>query len=94
MNKVSVGISTVVGYGTGALAILGSLATGINTSQAQLHGPAKWMGILGVASFVATNAGRQLQAAGLKLRVPSQVSETLRVLPTLEEELASPPPVG
>jgi hypothetical protein len=90
--KVSVGWSSIIGWLIGAVGVVTAGLTAVSGSEAQLHGPGKWAAILGVASIVATNAGRQLQAAGVKLPVPAVVTETLGALPTLEQELAAQPP--
>ena len=91
-TNVSIGPSSIIGWGVGAVALLYSAATAFTASEAQLHGPGKWAAILGVASTVATNAGRQLQARGVVVHVPAGVTDVLDELPTLAQELASPPP--
>jgi hypothetical protein len=84
--KVSVGWATIVGYVTGAGAILTAAGTAISGSEAQLAGPGKWAAILGVLAVVATNAGRQVQAQAL---IKAQAAPS--VLPTEAEELAAQP---
>lgn len=91
-RNVPVGLSTYVGYGLAFVSLVAAGLTAVTASEAQLHGPGKWAAILGVISAVATNAGRQLQAAGVRVVIPQAVQQTIAELPTLEEELAQQPP--
>ena len=59
--KVSVGPSSIAGWLTFAGAELAYLSQAI--AGAHLHVPNTLLLVLGVAALVATNAGRQLQAA-------------------------------
>lgn len=90
--NVSIGPSSIAGWLTFAGAEAGFIGTAISGSEAQLHGPGKWLAILGVVALVLTNGGRQLQAA-LASKV-SAVSTAPAELPTDAEEAAhQPPPV-
>jgi hypothetical protein len=61
--KVPVGPSSIAGWLTFAGAEIGFALVAIRGSQAELHGPGKWLAVGGLVSLVLTNAGRQLQAA-------------------------------
>jgi hypothetical protein len=89
-SKVSVGLATIAGYLTGIGGIVNTVAIAISGSKAELAGPGKWTAILGVASIIAIGLGRQLQATGI--RIPAAVGQVVDALPTLEQELAAPPP--
>lgn len=61
--KVPVGPSSLAGWLTFAGAEIAFALVAIRGTQAELHGPGKWLAIGGLVSLVLTNAGRQLQAA-------------------------------
>jgi hypothetical protein len=75
--KVPVGPATITGYLTALVGFLGATTTAISGTEAQLHGPGKWMAILGLVSLGITNLGRQLQAAKILPETP----ETLTARP-------------
>jgi hypothetical protein len=59
MTKVPIGPATIVGY---VLTALGAAGAGLASIEGTT-GTAKWLAILSVIAGVATNLGRQLQAA-------------------------------
>lgn len=61
-TPVPVGPASWIGWLTFAGFETSALVTGINASQAELAGPAKWQAILGIVSLGITNAGRYFQA--------------------------------
>src|SRR6185437_13115942 len=63
--SVPIGPSSVLGWLAAAGGLITSTVQSIEGSHALASGPGKWPAILGMASLVATNLGRQLQAAGL-----------------------------
>ncbi|HEX3391944.1 MAG TPA: hypothetical protein VHS55_05235 [Solirubrobacteraceae bacterium] len=60
MNVVRVGPATIVGYLLSAIAGGGAA---IAAAEHELSGPGKWLAIISAVSAIATNLGRQLQAA-------------------------------
>jgi hypothetical protein len=89
----SVGISSILGWLTFAGFETTSVTTAATGSQADLAGPAKWTAILGIVALGITNAGRYLQAHKMTSPTVSRDMQVVGgVLPTLAQELASPPP--
>lgn len=62
-QKVRVGITTVVGYGTALLGFLPVLVKSYGEGVQAIHGPEKYMAIGAIVFTVITQAGRFLQAA-------------------------------
>lgn len=62
-DKVSVGISTVIGYLGALLAIIPTVVKTLEDGNVAYHGPEKWLAIFAVVSAAVTTIGRQIQAA-------------------------------
>jgi len=61
-NKVSVGITSVVGWLTALLALLPTIISSIESGAVAFNGPEKYLAIFGIASGLITNVARYLQA--------------------------------
>ncbi len=85
-NNVPIGPSSVLGWLLAAGGLLTSTVLSIENSQALVSGPGKWPAILGVASALATGAGRQLQAA--HLGKAAAVADEVAGLPSALQALA------
>lgn len=84
-GKVSIGPASWLGWLTFAAGQIIFAVTAITGTKADLYGPGKWSSIGGAAVLVATNFGRQLQAAtGKGTSSPS-------LLPSDEQELMGVP---
>jgi hypothetical protein len=62
-DKVSVGISTVIGYLGALLAIIPTVVKTLEEGNVAYHGPEKWLAVYAVVSAAVTTIGRQIQAA-------------------------------
>lgn len=67
MAKVSVGITTIIGYLTSAITALPVLITILEEGSAAvaINGPTKWAAIMSVVTLAITQIGRYLQAHAL-----------------------------
>lgn len=83
---VDIGPASVLGWLAAAGGIITSAVTAITASQHDLAGPGKWAAILGVASLIFTNLGRQFQAAHLPQA--AQIADTAAGIPDLMQQLA------
>jgi hypothetical protein len=61
-NKVSVGITSVIGWLTALLALLPTIISSIESGAVAFNGPEKYLAIFGIASGLITNVARYLQA--------------------------------
>lgn len=61
-NKVSVGITSVVGWLTALLALLPTIISSIESGAVAFNGPEKYLAIFGIASGLVTQVARYLQA--------------------------------
>lgn len=61
-NKVSVGITSVIGWLTALLALLPTIISSIESGAVAFNGPEKYLAIFGIASGLITNIARYLQA--------------------------------
>lgn len=61
-NKVSVGITTVVGWATALLALLPTIISSVESGAVAFNGPEKYLAIFGIASGLITQVARYLQA--------------------------------
>jgi hypothetical protein len=61
-NKVSVGITSIIGWVTSLLALLPTIVISLEEGQATLAGPEKYLAIMGIATGLITQVGRYLQA--------------------------------
>jgi|SRR6185437_9322845 len=86
--SVPIGPSSVLGWLAAAGGLITSTVQSIEGSHALASGPGKWPAILGMASLVATNLGRQLQAAGLPkaAAIAGDVGELPAALQSLARE--------
>lgn len=64
-SNVSIGPASILGWLAAAAGLLTTAVQSLENSQALVAGPGKWPAILGVGALVATNLGRQFQAAHL-----------------------------
>lgn len=62
-QKVRVGITTVVGWGTALLGFLPVLVKSYSEGAQAIHSPEKYMALAGIVFVVITQAARYLQAA-------------------------------
>lgn len=82
-----VGPASVLGWLAAAAGIVTSTVQSLEGSGALTAGAGKWPAILGVAALVATNLGRQFQAAHLPKA--AAVAEKVAELPSALEALAA-----
>lgn len=61
-NKVSVGITSVVGWLTALLALLPTIISSVESGAVAFNGPEKYLAIFGIASGLITQIARYLQA--------------------------------
>jgi len=92
-GKVGVGPASWLGWLTFAAGQIVFAATAIFGTKADLYGPGKWSAIGGAITLVATNFGRQLQAAtGKGSSAPSLLpSDELELGGATQEWEAFPP---
>lgn len=69
-NKVSVGITSIVGWLTAFLALLPTIVKAVEEGRVAFSGPEKYLAIFGIASGLVTNIARYLQAHKL-INVPT-----------------------
>jgi hypothetical protein len=87
--NVSIGPASLLGWLTFLAGTLTFTITAITGSAADLHGPTgKGAGIAGIVALIATNFGRQLQAATGQAGKQTESQP----LPSDEQEQAEPPP--
>lgn len=78
-NKVSVGITSVIGWLTALLGLLPTIIKAVESGQVALDGPEKYLAIAGIAAGLVTNISRYFQANKLI------GTETVKAVPTPEE---------
>lgn len=61
-NKVSVGITSIVGWLTALLGLLPTIIKSVESGQTALAGPEKYLAIAGIAAGLVTNVARYFQA--------------------------------
>lgn len=61
-NKVSVGITSIVGWLSALAALSPAVVKAVETGQADWNGPEKYLAIFGIASGLITQVARYLQA--------------------------------
>jgi hypothetical protein len=88
--RVAIGPASALGWILSGAGVVAAVAEGIDTTQGWKYA------VLSGVSLLVTNAGRQLQAHGLNKAARDVTLAGAGVeaaLPTLEQEIASPPPV-
>lgn len=60
--KVSIGVTSIVGWAGAVLALLPTIVKSIEEGQVAFNGPEKYLAITGIALALVTNIGRYLQA--------------------------------
>lgn len=61
-NKVSVGITSVIGWLSALLGLLPTIIKALEEGNVVLAGPEKYLAIAGIAAGLVTNVGRYFQA--------------------------------
>lgn len=61
-NKVSVGVTSIVGWATAFLALVPTIISSVESGAVAFNGPEKYLAIFGIASGLITNIARYLQA--------------------------------
>jgi hypothetical protein len=90
-NKVSVGVTSVIGWLTAFLALLPAIIKAIEGSGAAFTGPGKYLAVFGIASGLVTNVARYLQAHKL-LSVAPEENDPIGEETVLPPEPTSAPP--
>jgi hypothetical protein len=70
-NKVSVGVTSIIGWLTALLALLPTIITSVQSGTVAFNGPEKFLAIVGIASGLITQIGRYLQAHKLITKTES-----------------------
>ncbi len=86
-SQVSIGPSSILGWLAAAAGLVTSTVQSLESSQALVSGPGKWPAILGVGTLVATNIGRQFQAA--HLTKAAVIASDVAAAPGVLEQLAA-----
>lgn len=86
-SQVQTGPSSILGWVLAAAGLVTSTVLSLENSEALTTGPGKLPAILGVVALVATNAGRQFQAA--HLTKAAAVAADVSKLPVALEALAA-----
>ena|ERR1700690_1165787 len=74
-NKVSVGVTSIIGWLTALLALLPTIIKSIESGVVAFSGPEKYLAIAGIASGLITNIARYLQAQKLIGNNPVNINE-------------------
>jgi hypothetical protein len=82
-NKVSVGVTSVIGWATAVLALLPTIIKAVEEGQVAFTGPEKYLAIFGIASGLITNVARYLQAHKL-------IGETINEFVPFHEDVPAP----
>lgn len=61
-NKVSVGITSIIGWLSALAALMPAIIKALETGEAAFNGPEKYLAIFGIASGLITQIARYLQA--------------------------------
>lgn len=64
-TSVSVGATSILGWGSAILALLPVIVKSIETGTVAFQGPEKWLAIAGIIFGAITQIGRYLQAHAL-----------------------------
>lgn len=86
-SQVSIGPASILGWIAAAAGIVTSTVQSVEGSGALASGPGKWPAILGVGALLATNLGRQFQAA--HLTKAAAVASDVAKVPAVLEQLAA-----
>lgn len=85
-TKVSIGVTSIVGWATAVLACLPIIIKSIEEGTVAFNGPEKYLAILGIVTAAVTQIGRYLQAHAL-IRSAAAIAEVAKTTPAGKTKL-------